>query len=118
MRIVISGILLVAFLISYNLFLYKLATEVCDLRIMGLWNDYSILALIVGVFVLEGLGERNGFLDICKVILLITILTHILTKHAILLNPYYSLGMIDLGTAIVTLMILISGGRHGIFTEK
>lgn len=110
---IISGLALLAFLISYNIYLFELATQVCDMRIMKLWNYYSIGALLLWIFI----NEANDFISVSKIVVIITILTIILTNHAIIKNPYYSLGIIDLGTAIVTLMILIAGYRHGIFSK-
>ncbi len=113
------GVALLAFLISYNLYLYKMATEVCDMRIMKLWNYYSIGGLLLVVFFVKPKGDlERTFLLVSKFCILITLLTILLTNHAIIKNPYYSLWAINLGTAFVTLMIIISGGRHGYFKNE
>lgn len=113
------GLSLVAFLISYNLYLYKIATEVCDMRIMKLWNYYSIGGLLCVVFFVNPKGDlERTFLLVSKLCILITLLTILLTNHAVIKNPYYPLWMINLGTAFVTFMMIISGGRHGLFKDE
>ncbi len=121
-KTIFTGLVLLCFLVSYNLYLYKLATAVCDMHIMKLWSYYSIGGLMLGCFVSEWLEVDSYFqflfINVCKLVFLVTVSVIILTHHRILINPYYGLSIIDFGTAIATLMILISGGRHGYFSNK
>lgn len=109
---------LLMFLISYNIYLYKEATIHMDSRILKLWNYYSLLFLLIGIFISERFMNnfyQKQFTIISWIILFVTITVIILTNHGYIQNPYYMLGIIDLGTLLVTGIILISGGRHGAF---
>lgn len=112
------GFALLAFLISYNLYLYKMATVVCDMRIMKLWNYYSIGGLLCVVFFARALTALEKTIKVvAKICILTTILTILLTNHAIITNPYYLLFVFNGLIFVNTIIVLICMKRHGLIND-
>lgn len=114
------GLSLILFLVAYNHYLYRLANVYMDGAEQRIRNYWPILFLLIVIFIFERTHTtyyQHLFLLTCWSVIFITIIVILLTNHGFITNPYYMLGMIDLGTLIATLMILISGGRHGAFNE-
>ncbi len=109
---------LLTFLISYNLYLYKMAAKVCDLRIMKLWNYYSIGGLLLVIFFVKPVGVFEKTINtVAKTVILITILTILLTNHAIITNPYWLLAEFNGLIFANTLIIFICMKRHGLIND-
>jgi len=109
---------LLAFLISYNLYLYKMATVICDPRIMKLWNYYSLGGLLLVIFFIRAITHiEKQLLLVSKMCILITITIILLTNHAILQNPYMLLWIFNGSIFANTIIILICMKRHGFFKD-
>lgn len=112
------GLALLAFLISYNLYLYKMAAVVCDMRIMKLWNYYSMAGLLCVIFFIRALTRlEKALMTISKICILTTILIILLTNHAIITNPYHLLIVFNGLIFANTLIILICMKRHGLIND-
>lgn len=111
-----------AFLISFTLFYYKLATVAVDKRIQELWKTYNFIVAIIPVAIYCLFGKiseaQKQFVSVILIVLIATFLVIIFTKHAIISNPYPSLICMDIGTAYVTVSIVISAFRHGLLKIK
>jgi hypothetical protein len=114
------GLSLILFLTTYSHYLYMLANTKMNNAEQRLRNYWPLLFLLTVIFAFERIQKtyyQTLFLLTCWSAIFITIIVILLTNHGYITNPYYMLGIIDLGTLIATLMILISGGRHGAFNE-
>lgn len=87
-----------------------------------LWNYYSMGAFLLFIFVRESqkyipVLERE-LLSVSKITIVLTITMIILHYHRLVCNVYLVMGVIDIGTLIATLIIVISAKRHDAFNIK
>lgn len=117
-----TGIALMSYLISYSTYLYCMANISMQESTRRLWNYYTIGGLLLFIFVRESqryipMLERE-LLSVSKITIVLTIAMIILHYHRMVCNVYLTMGVIDIGTLIATLLIVISAKRHGAFNIK
>lgn len=117
-----TALVLISYLISYSSYLYCMANIAMQESTRRLWNYYSIGVLLLFIFVRESqkyipLLERE-LLSVSKITIVLTITMIILNYHRLVCNVYVGMGVIDIGTLIATLLIVIAAKRHGIFSIK
>lgn len=113
---------LIGYLISYSSYLYCMANICMKESTQRLWNYYSVGILLIFIFVRESqryipILERE-LLSVSKITIVLTMIMIILHYHRLVNSVYLIMGVIDIGTLIATLMIVISAKRHGIFSIK
>lgn len=114
------GFAILLYTAIFNWYLYLVANIEMESRISNLWKFY----LIGGILICLLISERNQkeyfqrlFTDAGWCMIFITIIVILLTNHGYIKNPYFMLSIIDCGTLMATLMLLTSGGRHGLFKD-
>lgn len=121
MRTVITGVLLLIFLVSSCVYFYGLQTgsiELKTLRVL-IWGNVGIAS---ATLILNSKYE-NTFISLFSNILLAALFTLSLVVVLINLiiltnNPYYAISVFFLGTTLVVLLIVLNGWRHGYFKDS
>lgn len=109
------------YLILYGGYLYTEMTIPYPRTALKVWN-YSCIGSLTFAMIMLYLSGIDTFIQqqlfiICFIILLVTFTTIILVNLFIVSNPYYILSIFYGSNFVFTVMVLISGLRHGIFKD-
>lgn len=118
-RTLLTIIALILYVVAFNYYLYELIRTDFSHRSKVLLYNYSTLSMLV-FFVLDlkaGFESsiHEDFNFVCILSVIINFITIILTHLTIISNPLPTFLSFNIGILIATLMILISGARHGYF---
>jgi len=82
------------------------------------WSALLFLSFILFIFRNGAITwMANEFLKVAWALWFATIGIFILNCFGLFTNPYYILGIINLGTFIATLLILSAGGKHDLLND-
>lgn len=121
MKAWLIGICLLVFIVSHTIFIWHLEHIHMMNATKNLWRAYSYGFIISTTYIFEKTNLKtflqSQLIEVTFFVVIFTFLITILTENFIILNPYHLMEMVDIGTIIVTVMILISAQRHG-FTKE
>lgn len=113
---------MILFTTALTVFYYKLSTVHVEDNIIDRWRFgiFSFGVIYNFVFRISGIDNnvQRQFLLISEIVLILTFIIIDLVYFLIITRPYYYMMGLDFITAIVTLIIIISAGRHGFFNEN
>lgn len=121
MKAWLIGFSLLAFIFSHTVFTYYLVSIHMEPGTKNLWRAYSYTFILAAVYIFQKSGLKtflqSQLIEVTFFVVIFTFVITILTNNLLILNPYHLMGIVDSGTAMATIMILISAHRHG-FTKK
>jgi hypothetical protein len=122
MRAVICAIALILFCASMNTYIYRIDHNCLPIKEMRLWYNYTLGGFILFYIIDELFGYKNYIHEnlnlICKFTSVINIILVIINHQDIMTNPLEKFLLFNGAILAVTIMILISGGRHGYFQNN
>lgn len=121
MRTIITAFVLLIYVILFNLYLYELTLGTLSYRRTKLLYYYITLGMLLFFLIDNKIGIRSflheQFNILCIISVIFNYIIAILCYHKILYNPMTVFVSFNGGILIATIMVLISGGRHGIFKD-
>lgn len=121
MKGVLFILAIIMYLILYGGYIYTEMTIPYSRTALKIWNYSCIGGLTLSMLLLYLSGIHTFLLQqlfiISFIILLVTFTIIILVNLLILSNPYYILSIFYGSNFVFTIMILISGLRHGVFKD-
>lgn len=117
----ITGIALISYLLSYTAYLWSMEHIAMQESTQRLWNYCSIGGLLLFIFVREIQSItrlEKELLDTAKAVIIVTILVIILHYLFIIDNVYYMMAVIDITALILTILVIISGNKHGFLKNE
>lgn len=121
MKSVLFMLVMILYIILYGGYLYTEITVPYSRTALKVWNYSCIGGLTFSMLVLYLTGietfiQQQLFI-ICFIILLVTFTIIILVNLLIVSNPYYILSIFYGSNFVFTVMVLISGLKHGTFKD-
>lgn len=120
MKTWLIGICLLLFIVSHTAFCYYLQNVHMINGHKNLWRSYSYTFILTTTYIFIKTGIKtflqSQFIEVTFFVVVFTFIITILTQNFIILNPYHLMEVVDVGTGIATILILISAQRHG-FTK-
>lgn len=117
MKTWLIGVCLILFIISHTTFTYFLKHVPMLYSTKNLWRGYSYSFILMTTYIFQKTGLKNylqsQLIEVTFFVVIFTFIITILTNNFIILNPYHLMEVVDIGTGMVTIMILISAQRHG-----
>lgn len=117
MKTWLIGVCLILFIISHTTFTYFLKHVPMLYSTKNLWRGYSYSFILMTTYIFQKIGLKNylqsQLIEVTFFVVIFTFIITILTNNFIILNPYHLMEVVDIGTGIVTIIILISAQRHG-----
>lgn len=120
MKTWLIGLCLLLFIVSHTVFMYYLQHIHMANGTKSLWRAYSygFISSTTYIFIKTRIKTflQSQLIEVTFYVVVFTFIITILTQNFIILNPYHLMEVVDVGTGIATLIILISANRHG-FTK-
>ncbi len=121
MKTWLIGIALLLFVISHTIYTYFLANIKMTYLVKNNWRCYDYLGILVLIYIFQKTGTlswlQSQLIEITFFIVFFTLVITLLTNYLIVKNPYHIMAIVDAGTILVTIMVLLSAQRHG-FNKK
>lgn len=114
----ITALCLIIFLTSHTLFTYNVANFHFEVWERDLWKSYSYSFIFISMYILIKAGItsyiQKQFIEVTFFCVLFTFVITLLTNNLVVTEPYKLMYVVDIGTILATVMILISAARHGL----
>jgi len=85
------------------------------------WRAFNYAFILSALYVFQRFGGNTNLQgQLIQVIYFVVIFTFVITllvNRFLILNPYYLMAVVDIGTMLVTIFVLIAATNHGFLQD-